>query len=123
MLQFRTAHEYYSVLEGFGTNGNTLLDYLVDEGRAGAFAAMVYPEFTSPWLLPEVNQTELRLMKDNLYNTDIEDFMFKNYSYTIGCQIVQAFLEKNPDVSIEEWTAMPADEILRKSKFDWGDSN
>ena len=38
--------------------------------------------------------------------------------YTIGFRLVQAFLQAHPAMSIEEWTALDAAELLRQSPYD-----
>jgi len=64
-------------------------------------------------------------VKDNLDNTDL--VFAKNLTqdefwsgYAVGYHIVQAFINNNPQVSVEEWTGMTAQELFQKSGYeDW----
>ncbi|WP_404818370.1 hypothetical protein [Rossellomorea marisflavi] len=38
-------------------------------------------------------------------------------NYRVGLQIMDAFLEKNPEVPIPEWTSMTTAEILERGKY------
>jgi uncharacterized protein YjaZ len=37
--------------------------------------------------------------------------------YTIGYQIVQSFLKGHPDLSVSQWTAIPAEEIVQQASY------
>lgn len=108
-----------------------LIDYLVFEGRADAFARQLYPELTAPWTdalgaEEEIIQWETiqKILKATSYQTQ-RDYMFGNQGrdiplwtgYTIGFHIVQEFIETHPEVSVEEWTAMEAMDILEQSGY------
>ena len=108
-----------------------LIDYLVFEGRADTFAHQLYPELTAPWTNAlgaeeEIIQWEAiqKILKTTSYQT-LSDYMFGNQGqdiplwtgYTIGFHIVQDFVEKHPEMPVEEWTAMEAMDILEQSGY------
>ncbi|MBR7554513.1 DUF2268 domain-containing putative Zn-dependent protease [Allobacillus sp. GCM10007491] len=57
------------------------------------------------------NETDLAELRNG--NRDIPSWS----DYRIGFHIMQEFLKNNPNVSIEEWTFMDSDEIIKKSRF------
>lgn len=69
-----------------------------------------------------------KIFNENLDSDDYEiweDFFYGNRrkgilpwtNYKIGYQIMENFLIENPDISIEEWTRMPAKDIYTKSNL------
>ncbi len=133
-LPYTLAHEHHhSVLVSQADvdwEEFTLLDYLVLEGRADSFAAKLYPELARPWttaLTAEQEKRQWMNMQENLQRTSpavLSKFMFGRQAgipqwsgYTIGYGIVQAYLEAHPELSIQEWTAIDAEEILRDSGY------
>jgi len=139
LVPYMVAHEYHHLysfhlynenqLNWGAINEGTLLDLMVTEGKADSFAQMVAPNAIVPWHNFMVSQEELNRYRDNLNSTDydtITELMYHLHSseldpsgYSVAYQIVQTFLNNNPDVSIVEWTAMSAEEILEKSDFEW----
>ena len=133
-LPYTLAHEHHhSVLVSqadFDWGDVTLLDYLLFEGRADSFAAMLYPDLARPWtvaLTAEQEKEQWAAMQEQLQRTSpavMRQFMFGDRvripqwtGYTIGYRIVQAYLEMHPELSIQEWTAIDAEEILRDSGY------
>ena len=142
LVPYVVAHEYHHRYLYYIHNENqlmggtgTLLDILVTEGKADSFAQIIDPDAFVPWHKFMVSQEQLNRFKDNLNTTDhniIAELMFNVQSsldtadargYSVGYQIVQAFINNNPDVSILEWTAMSSEEILEKSDFEWQVNN
>lgn len=107
-----------------------LLDRLIFEGKADSFAHVVYPSIEVPWvnaLTPEEERVQWEEMLRFGSTTDPlvkNSLMVGEYEgtptwagYTIGYHIVQSYLTSHPEVSIQSWTALPADEILHQSGY------
>ena len=127
-LVYTVAHEYHHVILGqrhanaMFDETSTLLQRLISEGRADSFAHIVYPEVEVPWTTQNFSQAAVDLVKRNLHSTDLQfqnQIMFNNSGYAIGFTIVQEFIKNNPNVTVDDWTDMPATEILEKSGYDW----
>lgn len=135
LLSYTLSHEYHhtAYFESFRPTP-TLLDSIIREGQADTFAEIVHPEIKAPWTEPLTKKQEKHvweimseLLDQSRTMVDLRvNFLMGNYSlgipywsdYKIGYQIMQDFIHNNPDVSIEEWTKMKADEILELSKFE-----
>jgi len=132
-LQKITAHEYHHsvwVSRNFETVNFSLLEYLTLEGRADSFAELIYPDIKSPW----VNMFDFEKEKDVWYflrdrlNSRDADLLMRTAAgdkntpfasvYTIGYRIMQDFFKNNPDVTLQEWTDMEAEDIFRKSNYE-----
>ena len=109
----------------------TMLDALLFEGRADLFANIVYPDLETSWtsLLPIIREKEMwNKIEENLNSVDYKyqrEIMFggvkdipTNCGYRIGYRIMQEFIKNNPDVNVEEWTSMRAEEIFEKSGYE-----
>jgi uncharacterized protein YjaZ len=130
-LKYTIAHEYHHVVAMENDDAYTLLDRSILEGKADTFAKMLYPNVNVPWVEPLTGYSEeqgWKLFMENLDSFDTglwyEFYKGNHYkgldmwsNYKIGYQIMQSFLEENPDVSVEEWTKMSAKDILIKSKY------
>lgn len=132
-LQYTVAHEYHHVvyMETAGSSWYTLLEQSVVEGKADTFASMLYPKVDAPWIEPFTNienKKVLGIFSANLdsTNTDLTiDFLNGNQwkgipmwsRYKIGYQIMDAFRTNYPNMAVEEWTKIPAKEILEKSNL------
>jgi uncharacterized protein YjaZ len=131
MIPYTIAHEYHHTVyfEKHKTQERDLIDYVLSEGRADAFANLVYPNMNIPWIA-EVPQEDVKTIwnwvNERRYSFKEDDYtemrtgnriIPKWSDYRIGYQIMQDFLKDNPDVPINEWTFMDADQILEKSHF------
>lgn len=130
-LQYTVAHEYHHVVAMEHSSAYTLLERSILEGKADAFAEIVYPKVHVPWSEPLTGQAKEKAWNSftqNLNSTDMnlwEEFLNGNPSkgieywsnYKIGYQIMKSFLEENPEVSILEWTKLPAEDIFLKSEY------
>ena len=137
------AHEMHHLirLRAFPWGMNTsVADYIIIEGTAEAFAASLFGEQSVGWFITEFEprgfEDARRLIGANLHATGfdvIRGYIFgdalaeqwgfraaggmPNYGgYTIGYQVVKAFLERTGK-SIEETTFLPAAEIIEGSGF------
>lgn len=109
----------------------TLLEGTILEGKADTFESMMYPEVDVPWIEPlkgYYKEEAWKFFLDHSNSIDPEpwhDFSYGNRSkgllrwsnYRIGHQIMESFLKENPDVPVQEWTEMSAEDILLKSKY------
>ncbi|MED4018749.1 DUF2268 domain-containing protein [Sutcliffiella cohnii] len=123
------AHEYHHSVwtdEHYSGEPMTLLDYLIFEGRAESFKRILYPEASIFTVSPQQEEANWNKIERELDSTNYEynqQVIFggggfpRLYGYAIGFNIMQDFLEKNPDATIEEWTALSPEEILEKSNY------
>ena len=130
-LKYTVAHEYHHLVAMESEVGNTLLESVILEGKADTFAEMMYPTVDVSWSEPltgDYEKESWKIFYENLDSDDYEiweDFYVGNESkgilpwtnYIIGYQIMESFLIENPDVSLEEWTRMPAKDIYTKSNL------
>lgn len=136
-VKYTVAHEYHHAAwfqrlpNRSGTF--TLLDYLVFEGRADSFAKMLYPGAAAPWtdaLTAGQEKEQWSALQPLLASQDYDlhgrvmfggSFFGGGYpvwtGYTIGFNIVQAFLENNPGVPVETWTTLDARTILERGDY------
>ncbi|WP_158290383.1 DUF2268 domain-containing protein [Halobacillus salinus] len=130
------AHEYHHTVafeKGYIEESNSLLHEVLIEGKAEMFARTVYPDvksnisppFSSKQLEEEIwtylseNRSEtLPRYKEPLMDGDRERSWPSESDYRIGRQIMKDFVENNPEVPIEDWTVMPAEEVLEKSRYE-----
>jgi uncharacterized protein YjaZ len=132
-LKYTVAHEYHHTVykEMNADVWYTLLENALVEGKADTFAKTIYPNVDVPWSEPladKDNQKVWQIFTENLDSTDstlVQGFTDGNpyygipqwATYKIGNQVMQSFLEENPNLSIEEWTKMPESDIFLKSKY------
>lgn len=132
-LKHTVAHEYHHVIYMSGDNAKwfTLLERSILEGKADTFAKNLYPTVHYSYLDPLTGYYEQegwRTFFENLNSTDasiLNEFYYgkrmkgiaEYTTYRIGYQIMESFLKENPNVTIEEWTKMPAEDILLNSKY------
>lgn len=130
-LQHTVAHEYHHAVY-MGTDKakwHTLLEQSVLEGKAEAFAKMLFPNVDYSYLdQNQVGNKTWKVFRENINSTDDSityDFYYGNQmkgitpyaKYKIGYLIVDSFLEENPNLSINEWTELPAEYIFMNSKY------
>jgi uncharacterized protein YjaZ len=126
------AHEYHHTVYLEKLRPASLLDSIIIEGEADTFAKIIEPNVQTPWTAPlsdDKKQLVWKYVKPSLneYNETIYDELFggspsrgipKWANYRIGYNIMESFLKENPNTSIREWTEMPVEEILKRSKFE-----
>ena len=125
-------HEYYHAVNyPDASEALTLLDVLINEGLADSFTAILYPDFVPEWTqaLSAAQQAAVwPLMKADLDATDsatIDRWLFgdgdevpRQAGYTIGFEIVQAWLKRNPDIPPSGWSLRSPQAILDASGYD-----
>lgn len=102
----------------------TLLDFLIFEGKAIYFQEMVFPNSVT---LPDYTDDRYTELRKKLYdtldsiNTDYQNkVMFGDSTFPIefgyheGYCIVKQFLDNNPELSVDQWTALKPSEFLDK---------
>jgi uncharacterized protein YjaZ len=107
-----------------------MADFLVLEGRGDSFARMVDPQRLGPWataLTTKQEKAAWRTIRRHLGATSVQQMqglMFGGAEgvprwggYTVGFAIVQSYLKAHPDLDANEWTAIEAAEIVRKSPY------
>ncbi|WP_404448658.1 DUF2268 domain-containing protein [Sutcliffiella horikoshii] len=133
------AHEFHHVVtmevSDWSYRKQHLLDRVIMEGKADTFGKLVYEDYDVAWiepLNPEATNKVWSFVTENMDSYDMETVtklhmgrpssgIPKWSNYRIGFRIMEDFLEGNPDVTLEEWTEMRADEILELSGFGVGD--
>ena len=130
-LKHTIAHEYHHLVAMENEVGDTLIEKVVLEGKADTFAKKMYPSIDVPWIQPLTGyykEESWKIFNDKLESVNPEiwtEFLIGNRkkgilpwtNYRIGYQIMENFLIENPNVSIEEWTRMPAKDIYTKSNL------
>lgn len=132
-LPVTLAHELHHskrVIDGPGY-GETLLESMVSEGGAIAFAAEVYPDApTVPWLVPMTDTQEeatWRKARSQLSRSDDIDrhhaWFFgggelpRFAGYKLGYSIVRSYLEAQPGTTPVDLASLEAAKVLEGSRF------
>jgi len=131
-LRYTLAHEYH---HSWWTSNDTtapsftLLDGLIFEGRADAFARLQHPAYIAPWTDRLTSQQVLEQWSVIQPQLDSQDPLlhqsvmfgggqFSQWTgYAVGNEIVQDFIAANPDSAITEWGLMKATDLLAGSGF------
>jgi uncharacterized protein YjaZ len=131
-LEITLAHEFnhtYWIKYNNDLYQNTLLDFMVCEGKAEAFSHLVYPKTINSWdtSLTKVEKKKFwNEAKTKLETKDYEfqqEFMFggKEYpyctGYILGRDIVEAYLKKNTNIEPKNWTNFSPEFILKESGY------
>lgn len=108
-------------------NETTLIDVILFEGKAEAFKKMVYPEAEVLKIEEGREEYYWEQLKDSLNSTDpilINKVMIGGggtypflYGYGLGCRILEKLLNNN-EMTVEEWTEMKPEDILKQSNFE-----
>ncbi|MBE4909856.1 hypothetical protein IMZ08_17615 [Bacillus luteolus] len=129
------AHEYHhTIFMEHEDKVNQVLPSLISnillEGKAVAFAKMIYPDIAKPMLEEIPYEDEKHVWEE--VKKDLNSADYKLYdkfllgdghipplsNYKVGYQIMKSFLEQNPNVDVLEWTLMSSADILSKSKYE-----
>ncbi|WP_281863355.1 DUF2268 domain-containing protein [Planomicrobium okeanokoites] len=136
-LKHTVAHEYFHLIDmekgtfESSTAESTLLEATIMEGKAVAFSLLSYPSINLSWISNEDGKVteQVRTMfinqKDSADMQVWEDFLNGNplksippfANYIIGHEIMQSFLANHPEMDVNEWLEMSAEEILAGSDF------
>lgn len=129
------AHEFHHVVtmevSDWSYRKQHLLDRVIMEGKADTFGKLVFPDYDVAWiepLNPEATNKVWSFIEVNKESYEVEDVTMlhmgqpssgipKWSNYRMGYRIMEDFLERNPEVTLEQWTEMRADKILELSGF------
>lgn len=133
VVEYAVAHEFshaYWTKNHFDKNYKLrVLDYLIFEGKADAFAHALYPTAKAPWAtaLNSVQCSDLWVqVKPNLNNEDqafIAALMYGSLSlpqwggYSMGFDMMRTAFKNDPDLIKQEWTDMPPADLLKLSDY------
>jgi uncharacterized protein YjaZ len=127
------AHEYHHstwISRNWKDPDFTLLEYLIFEGRADAFASNLYKDAENPWTAmidKEQEDKVWKLIRPEIFmkgHERINKVMSGNSDipvgsgYTIGFHIVKSFKQNNPEYSDREIIDLKPEVILKKSKYE-----
>lgn len=130
-LSYTMAHEYHHLayFEMHPERPVDLVEEALVEGKADAFAEGIYPEAEFPWTkeLTKEEETEvINWVNERRYTYEVEDLIEfsggndsipKWADYRMGLMIIEDFIRNNPEITVEEWTKMGPEEILKGSRF------
>ncbi len=133
MLPYTVAHEYHHTVvfeKGPGVK-DTVLDAIVIEGKADAFAEIIYPEVNTAWTEPMSEDSEklvLDILKQNIDSRNISLYyeLFNGNqdkgiplwaNYKIGLKFTQSYIKNNPEVPMKEWTNHSGKQIVEGSHY------
>ncbi|WP_456272537.1 DUF2268 domain-containing putative Zn-dependent protease [Bacillus sp. AK031] len=132
-LKYTVAHEYHHTLQAEKRAGvsHSYLETFVLEGKADAFANMVYPDQQAPWTEPLSERLQEKVFEElreaggefdrktyyEFFNGDSGKGIPLWSNYKTGYLITQSYLENNPEVSIKEWTGLIPKEIILGSDY------
>nr|WP_255688624.1 DUF2268 domain-containing putative Zn-dependent protease [Pontibacillus sp. HN14] len=131
-IKYITAHEYQHTAHYSSSQPQQpdLIIYSLREGEADTFAQMLYPEQKPEWT-KELTAREVdaiwewaiknRQTNDrNVFNEFVEtgnSMIPKKSAYRLGYEIMQDFISRNPNVSVEDWSSMDPIEIINQTKY------
>jgi uncharacterized protein YjaZ len=136
-LPHMVVHEYHhAVTNGYfpqTTEDPTLLDLLISEGGAEAFALTLNPPAANEPVATISKELRAEIwpqMREHLESKD-PDFhqlilvgdgqrMPRSAVYAIGTEIVLSFLKNNPHLTAAEWSALSARDLLDRSGYNPG---
>lgn len=127
-IKHTVAHEYHHTIymEHEADASYDLLEFSILEGKAEAFAKLLYPDFHTPWTEPlteDEESTALPLFMEHrnsldgniqmtFHNGDYAKGIPSWSTYKIGYAWVQDYLTKHPDLSVYQWTKLNQEEFL-----------
>lgn len=127
------AHEYNHstwISRNWKDSDFTLLEYLIFEGRADAFASNLYKDAENPWTTM-INKEQ----EDKVWKLIRSEILMKGHDrinkvmwgdkdipvgsgYAIGLHIVKSFKQNNPEYSDRKIIDLSPEEILKMSKYE-----
>ena len=127
-VEYTAAHEYHHEVARMHLPSGWSYDPLeamIAEGKADAFAVRLFPALRPPHtdpFTPDERRRTWEAFQQQLNaptGTFREDFMFglaegmpQWAGYRLGFEMVNAYLESHPDLSVQAWTLLPAHEFL-----------
>ena len=127
------AHEYHHsvwISRNWRDADFSLLEYLIFEGRADAFASNLYKDVENPWtamINREQEERVWKLIEPEIFmkgRDRINKVMWGGKDipvcsgYAIGLHIVQSFKQNHPEYTHREIIDLRPEEILKMSKYE-----
>jgi uncharacterized protein YjaZ len=132
-LEYTVAHEfnhaYWTNINFNNSSKQTLIEYLVFEGKADSFAHILYSKVKAPWTYALSQKEKVELWNKIRPNLNSENDFFlgevmfgsKNYpiwgGYTLGFDILQTAFKSHPELTKTNWTNLDANKILEMSNY------
>ncbi len=131
-LPYVIAHEYHHsawISRNWKDANFSLLEYLIFEGRADAFATSLYADVKSPWttmINSEQEKIVWNKIEGDIFKRGpeiINKVMFGNQDipfgsgYTIGFNILKSFKKNNPEYTDKTILDLNPEEILKMSSY------
>lgn len=134
LLNSVIAHEYHhsTWTEKYSDDYKwDLLGAIIFEGKAEYFASLLFGKPNVHLNLHKKHEKRLwEKVKNSLDSTDPEtvntilyggkDDIPQSYGYFLGYQIVQEYVERHPELTVDEWSQLSPEEIYKNSGY--GDS-
>jgi uncharacterized protein YjaZ len=129
LIKIGVAHEYHHSVwaEKYLRNHSaTVLDNLIFEGKAVMFEKTVYPIHSYTPIDMTYNKESWSKIEPDLYKQDLNRSLEilhggkdlpRLYGYSEGYKMIKSYLDLNPDLTPEEWTALSTQEIIEKGKY------
>lgn len=130
ILKAGIAHEYHhsAWMEKYNSGAlpSTVLEYLIYEGKAVMFEKEVFPNIDVTNIDPTFDQELWSQVEPYLDSNDREkileiiyggDSLPKDYGLSEGYKIVQAYLETEPNATVDEWSAISPQEIFENGNY------
>jgi uncharacterized protein YjaZ len=131
-LAYTAAHEYHHAVTMENVLGyDSLLDFVMFEGKGDSFAKTVYPEVEVPWT-KNMGDQELEVSFAQLKESGMTS-QFEIYhewetgnpsmniprwaNYRMGYLMMQSYLKNHVDVPIEKWTGLDTEDILKDGQY------
>ena len=128
VLAYTVAHEYHHLIlhDTAEFKMNEILDSIITEGKADAFADRVVKDVSPPWNVPMDDKTKKHVTSlIESGEATYEEVVGGNHqkdipqwsNYILGRDIMDHYFKTNPDRSISDWTFADQQDILKGYKY------
>ncbi|MBP1969889.1 hypothetical protein J2Z83_001997 [Virgibacillus natechei] len=130
LIKATVAHEYHHSVwtENYFDPEDqvTVLDNMVFEGKAVMFEKLVYPDLSDIPIDPTYTLTFWEMIENDLDKVDLNrssEVLYGNgnlpylYGYSEGYKMVESYLDKNPDMTPEEWIGIDEQTIFEEGDY------
>ncbi|WP_214850219.1 DUF2268 domain-containing putative Zn-dependent protease [Exiguobacterium sp. s193] len=127
-LAYSIAHEYHHLIlhDTPEYKMNAILDSIITEGKADAFADRVVKDVSTPWNVPMDDKTKKHVASlIESGEATYEEVVGGNHqkdipqwsNYILGRDVMDHYFKTNPDRSISDWTFANQHDILKGYKY------
>lgn len=127
-LAYTVAHEYHHLIlhDTPEYQMSKLLDSIIIEGKADAFADRVVKGVKAPWNVPMDDSTKKHVAQliqtgeasyEDLVAGNVQKAIPRWSNYILGRDILDHYFKSHPDLSIAEWTFKDEQELLKGYKY------